>query len=125
MAELTWAAFANTKDDELRFMVEVARLQLGQDPYGRKREWPRDIIRELDQAGRAPHYKRAHRMLEKWADRRWYEYGVTLDLGWLTAEGLEAAQMFEALLAARTKPIPEYDESDVKVTLIHDVESYR
>lgn len=45
---------------------------------------PRSVISSL---GCAVHPKRAHRWLEKWADRGLYEYGVCLDLGWLTEEG--------------------------------------
>ena len=29
-------------------------------------------------------HKRAWYLLNKWAGRGWYEYGVTLDLGWFT-----------------------------------------
>lgn len=29
--------------------------------------------------------KRAHYLLNKWATRGWYDYGVSLDLGWFTA----------------------------------------
>lgn len=35
--------------------------------------------------------KRAHYLLMKWAKKGWYQYGISLDLGWLTAEGLRAA----------------------------------
>jgi len=35
------------------------------------------------------HYKRAWYLLEKWTCRGWYEYGVTLDLGWMTPEGMK------------------------------------
>lgn len=33
-------------------------------------------------------FKRACMMLDKWAGKGWYDYGVTLDLGWITTEGL-------------------------------------
>jgi hypothetical protein len=35
--------------------------------------------------------KRAMYLLDKWADKGWYEYGVSVDLGWLTDEGKEQA----------------------------------
>jgi hypothetical protein len=38
------------------------------------------------------HYKRAWYLLEKWSNKGWYEYGVTLDLGWLTPLGKEVAE---------------------------------
>ncbi len=34
-------------------------------------------------------YKRAWYLLEKWCEKNWYEYGTTLDLGWITKEGNE------------------------------------
>ena len=34
--------------------------------------------------------KRMRFWLNEWSDKGWYDYGVTLDLGWLTEEG-EAA----------------------------------
>jgi len=38
------------------------------------------------------HWKRVEKLCYKWADRGWYEYGVTADLGWLTPKGIVAAQ---------------------------------
>lgn len=32
--------------------------------------------------------KRAAYILEKWSDKGWYDYGVSLRAGWLTTEGL-------------------------------------
>jgi hypothetical protein len=37
-------------------------------------------------------YKRAVYLLRKWAGKGWYDYGVGVDLGWLTAKGKEAAR---------------------------------
>lgn len=31
--------------------------------------------------------KRADYILDKWDDKGWYEYGVCVDMGWLTDEG--------------------------------------
>jgi hypothetical protein len=50
---------------------------------------PRDIIREMVEDGLIESTKQAHRTLEKWCCKNppWYEYGVTLDLGWKLPEG--------------------------------------
>lgn len=32
--------------------------------------------------------KQALATLEKWTNRGWYDYGTTIDLGWLTPEGI-------------------------------------
>lgn len=46
----------------------------------------RELIAELGpQHGFVP--KQAHATLKKWEKKGWYEYGVCLDLGWLTDEG--------------------------------------
>ncbi len=45
---------------------------------------PRDAIAELLAEGRINHPKQAWRTLEKWCRQGTYEYGVSLDLGWLT-----------------------------------------
>jgi hypothetical protein len=50
---------------------------------------PRDIITA---PGALMHHKRAWRILEKWSRRGWYEYGVSLDLGWLTPAGRAEAE---------------------------------
>lgn len=50
---------------------------------------PREVINEEDFR---LHHKRAWHLLSKWTDKGWYEYGVSLDLGWLTPEGKAEAQ---------------------------------
>ncbi|MGG3454227.1 hypothetical protein [Paenibacillus rhizolycopersici] len=50
---------------------------------------PRDLI---NRESFDMHHKRAWYLLDKWSRKRWYEYGVTLDLGWLTNEGKKKAQ---------------------------------
>jgi hypothetical protein len=50
-----------------------------------ERKTPRDLINEPD----FPiHHKRAWYLLQKWSDKGWYDYGVALDLGWVTEEGM-------------------------------------
>ncbi len=49
--------------------------------------------RELIYSGTvAINHKRAKYLLEKWCDKGWYDYGVTLDLGWLTSKGVSKAK---------------------------------
>lgn len=67
------------KDDEKQFLIEVYD--------GLKNNlYPRDVINNSNL-----NYKRAWYLLNKWANRNWYDYGVTLDLGWLTDKGKEIA----------------------------------
>lgn len=44
----------------------------------------RAVIRDMIERGDIESPKQAWATLEKWETRDWYEYGVTLDLGWLT-----------------------------------------
>ena len=53
----------------------------------RPEEFPREIMKTM-----SINRKRALYLLDKWADKGWYEYGTSLDLGWLTKEGIEAAE---------------------------------
>ena len=46
---------------------------------------PRDVIASMLASGSIQSSKQAWRTLEKWSRRGDYEYGVCLDLGWLTA----------------------------------------
>ena len=41
------------------------------------------------------HYKRAWYLLNKWAEKGWYDWGVTLDMGWLTEEGVAVAEKWK------------------------------
>lgn len=49
-----------------------------------KYEFPRDAIHAMRDEGLIEKCKQAWRTLEKWTDKGWYEYGVTVDLGWFT-----------------------------------------
>lgn len=42
------------------------------------------------------HHKRLAYILLKWADRGWYDYGVNVELGWLTPEGFVRAVLLTA-----------------------------
>jgi hypothetical protein len=47
-------------------------------------------VRDVVQAS-GIHHKRCLYLLQKWCGKGWYSYGVSLDLGWLTEKGKEAA----------------------------------
>lgn len=80
------------RDDEKKFIVEILdrcySAILKQEGC-----WPRDII---NQENFYMHYKRAWYLLEKWSRKGWYEWGVTMDLGWITPEGIEEAKKVKA-----------------------------
>lgn len=82
------------KPDEQAFLMTVASLRDGDNRKGWK--WPRDIINYPEFS---MHHKRAWFLLEKWCRKGWYEYGVTLDLGWITEEGMEIARSVYAQTA--------------------------
>ena len=44
----------------------------------------REVIAAMVSEGRIQSEKQAWRTLEKWSQRGEYDYGVSLDLGWLT-----------------------------------------
>lgn len=74
------------KTDELCFLVALAAgLRAGLRA--------RDVIPR-----RGINHKRAWYLLGKWSGRNWYDYGVSLDLGWLTDAGfVHAARAREQL----------------------------
>lgn len=74
------------KQDEKDFLIQYYQRNKGL--YIEKTS-PRDIINE---PGFKMHHKRAWYLLEKWAGKNLYEYGVTLDLGWLTEKGVKLAE---------------------------------
>lgn len=49
---------------------------------------PRDVIEDMVASGLIQSPKQAWRTLEKWIGRDEYEFGVCIDLGWLTEKGL-------------------------------------
>ena len=50
---------------------------------GRFEGFPRDVGAEL-----GIHPKRVAYLCGKWSDRGWYDWGTSVDLGWLTDVGL-------------------------------------
>jgi hypothetical protein len=78
------------KDDERRLLLAVAGLRPSwpfQPIPVDRRMWPRDIIPTI-----GIHCKRCWYLLKKWSRKGWYDYGVTVDLGWLTEKGKEVAE---------------------------------
>lgn len=65
------------KDDERRLLLAAAAVD-GQHP--------RPFIDDLS-AHLGIHPKRGLYLAGKWSDKGWWEYGVTLRSGWLTAAG--------------------------------------
>lgn len=61
------------KEDEKELLIAI---------YLSEKTNVRDIIAKIE----IP-YKRCLYLLEKWSGKGWYDYGVTLDLGWLTEKG--------------------------------------
>lgn len=73
------------KPDERGLLCALAEASLLL-ANGGPRLFARDVINALP-----IHHKRAWYLLLKWTNKGWYNYGTSLDLGWLTAEGLRAA----------------------------------
>lgn len=80
------------RDDERRFLADIYKrcTTYYMEPPQITNISTRVIINEPDFY---MHHKRAWYLLEKWCGKDWYEYGVTLDLGWLTDKGIEAARV--------------------------------
>lgn len=72
---------------------------------GRK---PREVIEELVTAGIWSSAKPAHRTLEKWVNRGLYEYGVNLDLGWLSKNAVFPRT--HELMQLEAEPVDPDDE---------------
>lgn len=81
------------KDDEKKFLQEVfERCRCFCSEHEQDGCSPRDIINEI---GFYMSCKRAWYLLEKWARKGFYDYGVSSDLGWLTPEGVALAKTLE------------------------------
>lgn len=75
------------KDDEKTLLLRCTAYGPVMTPDGPKDGTP---IRTLVGETGLPK-KRAYYLLSKWADKGWYDYGTSLDLGWMTGDGLKAA----------------------------------
>lgn len=67
------------KEDEIRFLLDLYNKNIS----------PRELINQPDFY---IHHKRAWYLLEKWSNKGLYDYGVTIDLGWLTTKGKKVAK---------------------------------
>lgn len=65
-----------------------------------------DDVRTLALRCFAGRLKRARCILSKWTKKGWYDYGVALDLGWLTELGAAEAEKIKATLT----PGPTLDD---------------
>lgn len=80
------------KDDERLFFLRCVHAITNHGTGEIKTASPRDIINEKN----FPiHHKRAWYLLAKWSVKDWYDYGVALDLGWITETGNEHAKELE------------------------------
>lgn len=75
------------KPDEIQLLIALLEHQGG--AYNPNQATARDLI---NNAPFPIHYKRCWYLLGKWTKKGWYDYGVTLDLGWLTPQGVAVAQ---------------------------------
>lgn len=64
------------------------RLELERELMQRIRaaESPGGVIADMVHRGDIKNSKQGWRTLEKWTDKGWYEYGVSVAAGWLTTE---------------------------------------
>jgi len=95
LAEPVWAATScirgKMKPDERKLAVLL--LNRGKvQPDTIDGESTRTLVRES-----GLNYKRACYLLSKWTGKGWYEYGTSLELGWVTEDGArEFAKLTEA-----------------------------
>ena len=67
------------KPDEIALYAELRQLRVPSYVLGR--ELPDETAARL-----GIHPNRAYRLLEKWTDRGWWEYGTSLRCGWFTPD---------------------------------------
>lgn len=81
------------KNDEKQFLIDIykkcANYALRNPITETNKPSVRDLISKEDFY---IHHKRAWYLLKKWSSFGWYDYGATLDLGWLTREGERKTQ---------------------------------
>lgn len=77
------------KEDEKQFFLECVAKIRNHGVQEERELWPRDLI---NTEGFPLNHKRAWFLLEKWSNRGLYDYGTTLDLGWITEKGNELAK---------------------------------
>lgn len=87
------------KDDEKAFFktcLKFISIQ-GVPNHDYKTATPRTIIKTISEF---MNYKRCWYLLEKWGNKGFYNYGVTMDLGWFEAENFtgEYQEMYLEML---------------------------
>lgn len=93
------------KEDEVRLLIDI--YQQCHNGYLKK---DGISVKELIQEeGFYMNQKRAWSLLEKWVSKGWYEYGVSIRVGWLQPEGIEKAK---ELIAQGRESIPKEDTKD-------------
>jgi hypothetical protein len=71
------------KDDEKQLLILISQ----------KCKIKEYSVRDLINSGLcAIHHKRCWYLLDKWSSKNLYDYGVSLDLGWLTEDGIRKAK---------------------------------
>ena len=91
------------KEDEIK--LRVASL-----------EKPENIsFRQLGEALRIP-TKRLCYLLNKWSEAGWYDYGVCIDLGWLTPLGMSILNENPIALCIKPKRLT-LDRDDLSIIL--------
>lgn len=76
------------RDDEKRFLVDIYR----RCHNGYMKKDGMSVKELIQEDGFYMHYKRALYLLEKWSRKGWYEWGVSIRVGWLQPEGIEKAK---------------------------------
>jgi hypothetical protein len=72
------------KPDEEALLLAIYEQFIAYIASNRTVEMPR--VRQIVLDSRVNH-KRAYYLLDKWVNKGWYEYGVSIAAGWLTKEG--------------------------------------
>lgn len=80
------------KHDEVIFLNEMLKNHIEKRKRGKlfdmviytSKNFPRDIYERL-----GINYKRACYILEKWSKKGWYDWGVSIDMGWLENDKLK------------------------------------
>lgn len=83
------------RGDERRFFLLIVGADAGDGKV------PTTSVRDLIPTS-GIHHKRCWGWLLKWARRDWYQWGVTMDLGWLTPQGRKIAASMPELADRRT-----------------------
>lgn len=76
------------KEDEQRLLIDI----YNRCHNGYTKQEGISVKELVQEEGFYMHHKRTWSLLEKWSRKGWYEYGVSVRVGWLTPEGIERAK---------------------------------